>query len=396
MLLWVAGWFPNSENPYNGIFIHRHAQAVSNFNDNLTLLTFVPYYLGGNRPSQMQELINYQLIFVPVPQLQGKIFKVLNFIIYYWFTTGKFLQILLEYRPQIVHVHAADKIGVVAAFWKPFFNYKLWLTEHWAIFNDWVPDRFEKRNLWFKNSYRFLWNKINFCASINYNLHQSMEQTFGSKKKRISFPNVLDSVFENALIQGQSFIQRQSFESIHFLHISNFEPRKNTNLIIDSFGLILKQFPNSQLTLVGAPAKVREQLMEYRPKIDEKNIHIFGAIPAEELVVFYQNASALVLASDSENAPCVISEALSFGLPIISSNVGGIPEMVNYENGILMEDWNPQENKSAKTLKITAAMLDFCKKCENFDRLLIQQNAKPHYSSENIAKQLIEQYTCAE
>jgi glycosyltransferase involved in cell wall biosynthesis len=159
---------------------------------------------------------------------------------------------------------------------------------------------------------------------------------------------------------------------------------------------VQNQLPQARLTLVGISKENKEQLFEEFPNLKVLNIDVFEAVPAEELIEFYQQASAFILASDSENAPCVISEALAMGVPVIASNVGGISEMVNSENGILMEDWNPQENNSAKTLKITAAMLDFCKKCENFDRLLIQQNAKLKYSSESIAQQLIHQYTCAE
>jgi glycosyltransferase involved in cell wall biosynthesis len=180
------------------------------------------------------------------------------------------------------------------------------------------------------------------------------------------------------------------------LHVSNFEPRKNTNLIIEAFKEVQNQIPQVRLTLVGISQEKKDQLFEEYPNLKELNIDVFEAVPAEELIEFYQQSSAFILASDSENAPCVISEALAMGVPVIASNVGGISEMLNAENGILMEDWNPQENNSAKTLKITAAMLDFCKKCENFDRLQIQQNAKLKYSSESIAQQLIHQYTCAE
>lgn len=302
-------------------------------------------------------------------------------------------QLILELQPDKVHVHAADKIGVVAAFWKPFFNYKLWLTEHWAIFNDWVPDRFEKRNLWFQWSYKYVWSKTDTCASINLNLHHSMEHTLGKRKKYVLFPNALDPVFETFEIAPG---KQQSFQALNFLHVSNFEPRKNTHLIIEAFKELKKQIPNVHLTLVGAPEEYRKKRMEEKASLTEHDIHIFGAVTASELAEFYQKASVLLIASDSENAPCVISEALAFGVPVIASNVGGISEMLHAENGILIEDWYPQENNSAKTLKITAAMLDFCKKCENFDRLLIQQNAKLIYSSESIAQQLIHQYTCAE
>lgn len=393
MLLWVAGWFPNSENPYNGIFIHRHAQAVSHQIKDLTLLTFATYFVGETKPVKSDWSSNYHCLLVSVPQFKGRFFKVLNFLIYYFAAFGKLLQLLIELQPDNVHIHAADKIGVVAAFWKRFFNYKLWLTEHWAIFNDWVPDRFEKRNLWFQRSYKYLWSKTDACASINLNLHHSMEQTLGKSKKCFLFPNALDPVFETFKVAPR---KQQSFQALNFLHVSNFEPRKNTHLIIEAFIELKKQISNVQLTLVGAPEENRKKTIKEQSNLTDLDIHIFGAVTASELAEFYLKASALLIASDSENAPCVISEALAFGVPVIASNVGGISEMLHAENGILMQDWNPKENNSAKTLKITTAMLDFCKKCENFDRLLIQENARLHYSSESIARQLIHHYSCAE
>ena len=49
-----------------------------------------------------------------------------------------------------------------------------------------------------------------------------------------------------------------------------------------------------------------------------------------------QQAHSFVLNSNIENAPCVISEALCCGLPVIATRVGGVPEMVDKFNGILV------------------------------------------------------------
>ena len=57
------------------------------------------------------------------------------------------------------------------------------------------------------------------------------------------------------------------------------------------------------------------------------------------------HADFFVLFSNYENAPVVISEALAVGLPIVSSNVGGISEMINEEIGFLID------RKDEKALK---------------------------------------------
>ena len=88
---------------------------------------------------------------VPVRQFSGP-FRILNALIYYFIVFRKLGPILFR-SADLVHVHAADKIGVAVAFLKIFGSYKLWLTEHWAIFKQDVPDAFEKRGWWFQFSY---------------------------------------------------------------------------------------------------------------------------------------------------------------------------------------------------------------------------------------------------
>ncbi|MEY4709304.1 MAG: hypothetical protein RIS28_436, partial [Bacteroidota bacterium] len=73
------------------------------------------------------------------------------------------------------------------------------------------------------------------------------------------------------------------------------------------------------------------------------SVRFLGNLNSESVAVEMQNADALVLFSAMENAPCVISEALCCGLPVISSAVAGIPEMLNNEemlnndNGLMVD-----------------------------------------------------------
>ena len=60
-------------------------------------------------------------------------------------------------------------------------------------------------------------------------------------------------------------------------------------------------------------------------------------IPAEELNVLLAKSFASILFSNYENLPCVIVEAFASGVPFISTNVGGISEIINKERGILIK-----------------------------------------------------------
>jgi glycosyltransferase involved in cell wall biosynthesis len=66
------------------------------------------------------------------------------------------------------------------------------------------------------------------------------------------------------------------------------------------------------------------------------SIEFTGEIAYEEVAKAMQQADCLLLFSHIENSPCVIGEALCCGLPVIASRVGGIPELIDEQNGILV------------------------------------------------------------
>jgi glycosyltransferase involved in cell wall biosynthesis len=81
-----------------------------------------------------------------------------------------------------------------------------------------------------------------------------------------------------------------------------------------------------------------------------------------------------------ENAPCVISEALCCGLPVISSSVAGIPEMVNVENGMLVDSMD----EASLTLAMEKAYLEN----EQWNRMAIAEDAVRKYAQKAVAEVL--------
>jgi glycosyltransferase involved in cell wall biosynthesis len=88
-----------------------------------------------------------------------------------------------------------------------------------------------------------------------------------------------------------------------------------------------------------------------------------------------------------ENLPCVILEALSCGLPVISSDVGGIREWINDTNGVLVKP-----DDGAALLNALVSMLDNYSK---YDRQSLHQFAVDHFSQDVIAKQFHDIYNIA-
>ena len=109
-----------------------------------------------------------------------------------------------------------------------------------------------------------------------------------------------------------------------------------------------------------------------------------NAVPYAEVASCIQNASALLLFSRFENLPCVILEALCCGLPVISSRVGGVAEVIDKENGILVESENIQE--------LVNAMQCMIDNYHHFDKAKIADNASALFNYNAVGKIIFENY----
>ena len=75
----------------------------------------------------------------------------------------------------------------------------------------------------------------------------------------------------------------------------------------------------------------------------ENNVRVEGVISRKQLKFYYAAADIFVLPSYTEGLPTVLPEALYMGLPVVASNVGGIPEIINNgENGFLIDPGNSE------------------------------------------------------
>jgi len=118
-----------------------------------------------------------------------------------------------------------------------------------------------------------------------------------------------------------------------FLTVARLTPWKG----IDKSLLALKGVPHAHLVVIGsgselAPLKTLAETLGITDRV-----HFTGQIPHETLGSYYQVADYLLLYSGYEGLSHTILEALSANLPIIASNKGGNPEIVEHgKNGLLV------------------------------------------------------------
>jgi glycosyltransferase involved in cell wall biosynthesis len=79
----------------------------------------------------------------------------------------------------------------------------------------------------------------------------------------------------------------------------------------------------------------------------DNNVEFIGFCPRKDIPSYFWQSDAFILLSLAEAFGNVIAEAMACGLPIIGANKGGIPDLVNEKNGILVEPGNISQIKSA-------------------------------------------------
>jgi len=120
-------------------------------------------------------------------------------------------------------------------------------------------------------------------------------------------------------------------------------PLKGFHMLIKSLPYVLREFPNTKVYVALAPVIFPDnfhdklRMMGYTLYLNrlinklkvKDNIQILGSLTAEEMCRMYLRSNVFALTSSIENSPNSLGEAQILGVPVISSNVGGVMEMTN-------------------------------------------------------------------
>lgn len=188
-----------------------------------------------------------------------------------------------------------------------------------------LPARLKKSkflcDLLFKKSYHNV-------AVSGYLHHYFNEAGYSS----IIIPNNLD-------VNSYTFKSR-SLINPNVLWVRSFHKDYNPNMAIDVMLKLTKLYPDASLTMVG-PEKDSSlnNFKEYaKEKGVEKNIKITGRLSKPEWHQVSTGCDVFINTTNYDNTPVSVLEAMALGLPVVTTNVGGIPFLLkNNEDAILVE-----------------------------------------------------------
>ena len=369
-ILWLASWYPNREDPFDGDFIQRHARSAALYNDIHVIVVKESKCVKTLETDITEsEGLKEQIIYFKTKAgvLSG-LDKQLKWRKVYLNAIQEYIEIYG--KPQLIHVQVPWKAGLIALEAKKRWGIPFIVTEHWGIYNTVVKDNYFTKSIFFKLAIKLIFRNTRLLISPSEYLAKSIQSLITPLKYAI-IPNVVDtSLF---------YLNPEKKTKFTFLHVSNMVPLKNVDGIIKAFKDLVEinDQTDVQLVLVGNKDDTYLEMAKLTGLLN-KNIFFKGEISYSDVAKEMQSSHCLVINSEMENSPCVIGEALCCGLPVIATRVGGIPELITTKNGILIE------GKQSHTL--IERMLYMVNNYSSFNPLTIAEEASLKYSCKSIGQ----------
>ncbi|MCF6181145.1 glycosyltransferase family 4 protein [Lutibacter sp.] len=314
-ILFISSWYPSRVFPTNGDFVQRHAEAVAT-KHKVTVIHVVTD-TDIKSPENFDTITkNVETKLVYLPKSKNQLIKLFHFFKAYLSNIKKIEPI------DVVHVNITFPIGLIALYLKWFLHKPYIISEHWSDY------QFPLNNsIGFlrKMTTKLILKNATFVCPVTNHLQKAMID-FGLKGNYLSVPNVVNtSIFNIGKINSNKFVVS---------HISDMDNSiKNISGILNIISKLEQQIPNLEFNLIGGNSKKYLQLIH---KLNIKNFNVIDNIPHNEVANYLKKSNVFVLFSNYENLPCVILEAFSCGIPVISTDVGGISEYFPQNFGYLI------------------------------------------------------------
>jgi glycosyltransferase involved in cell wall biosynthesis len=210
---------------------------------------------------------------------------------------------------------------------------------------------------------------IDLIFSTGYDTAKELERLSG--KKVIVQPSGISEIF------FEEFEKKYENDKFTIVTVANLFPKKNIELVLE----IAKELKECKFVIVGdgTHRSVLENIINIQNIL---NVELVGFKSSKEVREYYQQSDCYLLTSFAEGTPTSALEAMACGLPIVSSNAGGLGNIVKeYENGFVINDFD--KSRYIQVLQLLQNDTDLRKKMFEINRALAQ-----HYRWDNVAQNI--------
>ena len=370
-ILHLLSWFPTPDDPTLGNFCVRmidalpeecHSVILSVCDGKDMTQSFEVKKISGAHHTHVQ-------IYIRPPKINA--IRKLKMLRMYQYGLNYIKKHFFE--PDLIHLHVTYPLGQVALLWKKLFGYKYVLTEHWTIYQPQNKDVLVGQ---LKKKIVKIANNAELIMPVSLDLQRCMEGHGVKNRFKVIYNLVNTDMFR----LGEAKTEQKK----RILHISTLrDEAKNFSGILRTIERLRQQRDDFELHVIHD-----YEAPEFKAFVKEHDLSdcvIFhGKKTSAEVAEAYQQADFFVLFSNFENLPCVIVEAFASGLPVLSTAVGGIAEILSPERGILI----PQGDENA----LLQGMIQMLDHHQDYDSEAIRKYAVETFAADNIGQQIYQEY----
>lgn len=158
------------------------------------------------------------------------------------------------------------------------------------------------------------------------------------------------SVFNFVDTERFRFRERTPLKPI-FLSNRNLEPMYNVACVLRAFQLIQRRFPESRLVVAGDGSQ-RAELENLANGLNLCGVEFIGRVAPEHMSELYDAADIYLNSSNIDNMPGSIIEAFASGLPVVTTDAGGIPYIVTDGATGLLVRLNDHEAMAKRAIRL--------------------------------------------
>ena len=227
-------------------------------------------------------------------------------------------------KPDIIHAHCAKWAGYAAMLIYKNYNIPYVITEHLPLAI--LRTEFKDNKVWQISFLKEAYYKASMVIPVAKKLVDDTSCYYGNNYKWIEISNSIDTCFFH-------FHERQSQNGrpFKFCCLANFTYRKGYDILLPAFDEYCKKYPDTELHIAGVYADCKELKVMIDQCHNNSNIKIWGGLNKEEVRSLLYKSDCLILASRGEVQPLAILEAMSTGIPAISTEV--TPKSLRIDNG---------------------------------------------------------------
>lgn len=302
---------------YNSNSIKIHKTPKPHFS-NLLVSSYRVLLLLFTRPSHLIKLVNEIRKY---PKLYDR---------WVWFT--KILPIVL-YKPDILHIQWARNMEFYA-FLRDAYGIKLMLSLRGAHIN--YSPIVDKH---LAEVYRKTFPSVDAFHAVSEAIGIEAEKYYADPLKI----KVIHSPISPKFLKAYKVYSKPSRDKIRLLSIGRAHWVKGYHYAVQAISILKQQGYQIEYTIIGVKEKNEALSFQINQLELSQNVHFVSPIPQDELLSKLHEYDALILSSLKEGIANVVLEAMAVGLPVITTDCGGMNEVVTpLKNGFLTAYRNPE------------------------------------------------------